>query len=310
MPRRTIRLPFAVDLRRSLLPLRLGKHDPTIHLANTEVVRASRTPAGPATLQVDHLGDRLEVEAWGPGAAWALEQAPATLGTLDERTGFAPTHPFVLDLHRQAEGLRLPSTGLPMEALIPAVLSQRVTGFEAKRSFRQLVERWGEPAPGPGGLLLPPAPQVIADLGYYELHVVGVEKRRADTLKRVSAHAKRIDALGSSSGPQLRDQLESIPGIAAWTSAEVARVAVGDADAVSVGDFHLKHLIAHSPGRRAPRHRRAHARAPGAVRGPSWPSVRADRVRRHHGAQVRAPSAHRAGRPALRVTPSGRRRWG
>ena len=133
-----------------------------------------------------------------------------------------------------------------MEALIPAVLSQQVTGFEAKRSFRQLVERWGEPAPGPGGLLLPPAPQVIADLGYYELHVVGVEKRRADTLKRVSAHAKRLDALGSSSGPQLRDQLESIPGIAAWTSAEVARVAVGDADAVSVGDFHLKHLVAHA----------------------------------------------------------------
>ena len=35
-------------------------------------------------------------------------------------------------------------------------------------------------------------------------------------------------------------------GSPAWTSAEVARVAVGDADAVSVGDFHLKHLIAHA----------------------------------------------------------------
>ena len=177
MPRRTIRLPFAVDLRRSLLPLRLGKHDPTIHLANTEVVRASRTPAGPATLQVDHLGDRLEVEAWGPGAAWALEQAPATLGTLDDRTGFAPTHPFVLDLHREAEGLRLPSTGLPMEALVPAILSQRVTGFEAKRSYRTLVERWGEPAPGPGELRLPAGAEVIAELGYYDLHVIGVEKQ-------------------------------------------------------------------------------------------------------------------------------------
>jgi 3-methyladenine DNA glycosylase/8-oxoguanine DNA glycosylase len=87
---------------------------------------------------------------------------------------------------------------------------------------------------------------VIAALGYYELHVVGVEKRRADTLKRVCAHATRIQALGRLSGPQLRDQLESIPGIAAWTSAEVARVVVGDADAVSVGDFHLKHLIAHA----------------------------------------------------------------
>ena len=29
-----------------------------------------------------------------------------------------------------------------------------------------------------------------------------------------------------------------------WTSAEVARLAHGDADAVSVGDFHVKNLVA------------------------------------------------------------------
>ncbi|MDP1804306.1 MAG: hypothetical protein Q8K72_03995, partial [Acidimicrobiales bacterium] len=91
-----------------------------------------------------------------------------------------------------------------------------------------------------------PEPQVLASLGYYELHVVGVEKRRADTLKRVAAHAVRLEKLASLSGPALRTGLEAIPGIGAWTSAEVARVAVGDADAVSVGDFHLKHLVAYA----------------------------------------------------------------
>jgi 3-methyladenine DNA glycosylase/8-oxoguanine DNA glycosylase len=243
MPRRTIRLPFALDLRRSLRPLRLGKHDPTVNLAATTMVRATRTPAGPATVRVDHQGDRLAVEAWGDGADWALATAPAALGLLDDRDGFDPDHPVVADLHHHADGLRLPRTSRVVEALVPAILSQRVTGFEAKRSFRQLVERWGEPAPGPGGLTLVPPPEVIAELGYYELHVLGVEKRRADTLKRACAHAARLEAAGESGTGALRDRLHAIPGIGIWTVAEVTRLAHGDADAVSVGDYHLKHIV-------------------------------------------------------------------
>ena len=244
MPQRSLRLPFALDLRRSLMPMRLGKHDPTLQLTSTTLVRAMRTPEGAATIRVDHTGDHLQVEAWGDGAEWALDTAPGALGLLDDRAGFAPGHPLVVDLHRRAEGLRLPRTGRVMEALLPAVLSQKVTGFEAKRSFRQLVERWGEPAPGPAGLLLPPRPQAIAELGYYDLHVVGVEKKRADTLKRVCAHATRLEAAGALSSALLRARLEAIPGVGQWTSAEVARRAHGDADAVSVGDFHVKNLVA------------------------------------------------------------------
>lgn len=244
MPRRTIPLPFALDLRRSLRPVQLGKHDPTVQLEQDAMLRATRTPQGPATIRVEHQRDRLEVEAWGDGAEWALAMAPSALGLLDDRAGFEPSHPVVADLHRRADGLRLPRTERVLEALVPAILSQKVTGFEAKRSFRQLVERWGEPAPGPGGLTLPPAPEVIAELGYYELHVVGVEKKRADTLKRVCAHATRLEAAGALTTRELRARLEAIPGVGLWTSAEVARIAHGDADAVSVGDFHLKNLVA------------------------------------------------------------------
>jgi len=244
MPRRSIPLPFALDLRRTLSSLRLGKHDPTINLVDGTMVRATRTPDGPATIRVEHHGGRLEVEAWGDGADWALAMAPSALGLLDDRTGFDPEHPVVAGLHRRADGLRLPRTERVLEALLPAILSQKVTGFEAKRSYRQLVERWGEPAPGPGGLRLPPAAEVIAELGYYDLHVVGVEKKRADTLKRACAHAKRIEEAGTLPTAELRARLEGIPGVGRWTSAEVARVAHGDADAVSVGDFHLKNLVA------------------------------------------------------------------
>lgn len=243
MPRRTIPLPHVLDLQRSLRGLRLGAHDPTVLLGGGTMVRATRTPSGPATIRVEHTGDRLEVEAWGDGAEWALSTAPGALGVLDDQAGFAPDHPLVAELHHQNPGLRLPATHRVVEALVPAILSQRVTGFEAQRSYRQLVERWGEPAPGPGGLTVPPAPRVIAELGYYELHVVGVEKKRADTLKRACAHASRIEAAGALASAELRARLEAIPGIGAWTSAEVARLALGDADAVSVGDFHLKNLV-------------------------------------------------------------------
>jgi 3-methyladenine DNA glycosylase/8-oxoguanine DNA glycosylase len=33
--------------------------------------------------------------------------------------------------------------------------------------------------------------------------------------------------------------MESLPGIGRWSSAEVAQRALGDADAVSVGDYHV-----------------------------------------------------------------------
>ena len=244
MPRRTISLPFALDLRRSLRPMRLGKHDPTVLLAATTVLRASRTPAGAATMRVDHQGDRVVVEAWGDGAELALEQAPRWLGLLDDRAGFDPTDPVVRELHHHADGLRLPRTDRVMEALVPAILSQKVTGFEAKRSYRQLVERWGEPAPGPGELRLLPPSEAIAELGYYDLHVIGVEKRRADTLKRAAAHGSRLEAAGEHGTGTLRDRLQAIPGIGPWTVAETTRLAHGDADAVSVGDLHLKNLVA------------------------------------------------------------------
>ncbi|MDP1820731.1 MAG: hypothetical protein Q8K58_12700 [Acidimicrobiales bacterium] len=243
MAGRTITLPFAVDLGLSLAPLRIGRHDPTMHLSASVVVRASRTPEGPATVRAVHAGDVIEVDAWGDGAGWALDHAPGLLGCLDDRAGFDPPEGIVRRLQRDSDGLRLPRTERVVESLIPAVLSQKVTGFEARRSYHQIVERWGEPAPGPGGLLLQPLPEQLAELGYYELHVVGMERKRADTLKRVCAHATRLEEAGTTTSTALRTRLETIPGVGPWTSAEVARQALGDPDAVSIGDFHLKNIV-------------------------------------------------------------------
>ena len=41
-----------------------------------------------------------------------------------------------------------------------------------------------------------------------------------------------------------RRRLCALPGVGPWTAAEVALVALGDRDAVPVGDYHLPHQVA------------------------------------------------------------------
>ena len=44
--------------------------------------------------------------------------------------------------------------------------------------------------------------------------------------------------------PEAYARLLAVPGIGPWTAAEVAVRALGDDDAVSVGDFHIPNLVA------------------------------------------------------------------
>jgi 3-methyladenine DNA glycosylase/8-oxoguanine DNA glycosylase len=119
-----------------------------------------------------------------------------------------------------------------------------VTGLEAKRAWRGLVGRWGEPGPGPlRNLRVPPAPAVLAALPYHALHDLGVERRRAETLRAVARNARRLDEAAALPAAEARRRLCAVGGVGQWTAAEVARTALGDADAVSVGDYHLPHVV-------------------------------------------------------------------
>jgi 3-methyladenine DNA glycosylase/8-oxoguanine DNA glycosylase len=255
MPRRTIELEAPLDLRFVLAPHVRGRGDPTGRVSAHAVARATRTPDGPATLLAELRGTRIEAEAWGPGADRALEGLPALLGLLDDPAGFDPSaHPRVADLARRRPRPWLGWTGAVFEALLPAILEQRVTGGEAATAFRGLIRRYGEPAPGPVAaeqrLRLQPSPEALAALPYYALHPFGVEQRRAEVVRRAARDAARLEALAELPGPRAEvgaaaaAQLTAYPGIGAWTAAEVALRALGDPDAVSVGDFHLKNLVA------------------------------------------------------------------
>ncbi|CAN5674596.1 3-methyladenine DNA glycosylase [soil metagenome] len=246
MQQRTVALPFPVDLRGTMSGLRRGLHDPCCRFTDDAVWRASRSPAGPATVRLVHLGDRVEASAWGEGAEAALDAVPSLIGLHDDDHGFSPDHPLVARLWREHPGWRIPRSGAVVEALVASVLEQRVTTFEARRAQSQLVARWGEPAPGPTDLMLPPDPEVLAGVAYYDLHVLGVERKRADTVRRVAANARRLDALAHLPAAEGHQRLLLTAGIGPWTAAEVARVALGDADAVSVGDAHLPASITYA----------------------------------------------------------------
>lgn len=213
-------------------------------IGDREVWRATRTPGGPATLHLTLEADRLLSEAWGPGADRALESAAGWAGLLDDDRGFLPKHRVLKELHRQLRGVRLTRTGRPTEALIPAVLEQKVTGLEARRAFRRLALALGEPAPGPMELVVPPDPEAIAAMPSFRMHPFGVERRRAERLITLCARAREIDALAELPAAEARERLQTFPGIGQWTAAEVARLSLGDADAVSIGDFHLPNVVA------------------------------------------------------------------
>ncbi|MEO5939406.1 MAG: DNA-3-methyladenine glycosylase 2 family protein [Candidatus Limnocylindrales bacterium] len=245
MATRTIVLTEPLDLRRTLAVQQRGSADPTMRGISGRIVRATRTVAGPATIALLQNGGRIEAETWGPGAECLLEAVPALIGLDDDRSTFDPGHhPLVAELDRRHRGIRLGRTGAVLEALVPAIFEQKVTGREAWHGLRGLIRGWGEPAPGPFGLWLLPAPATIAAIPYHAFHPIGVERRRADLIRRVADRAGRFEEVLGLSREAAYARLTALPGIGPWTAAEVMLRAAGDPDAVSVGDFHLPNLVA------------------------------------------------------------------
>lgn len=237
-----IPLTLPLDLRRTLWPLAHGTGDPTIRFdPDGTIWRASRTAQGPVTIQVRAKPGAVRVRAWGPGATTAIADAAALIGLEDDPDAFVPRHPLLTELQARLPGLRLPRTGRILEALLPAILEQKVTGIEARRAYRGLIRRLSEPAPGPAGRWLSPTAARLAALPYFEFHRLGVERRRAEVIRRAAAEASRLEGRSSEA---TYARMRAIPGIGPWTLAEVGRVAFGDPDAVSVGDFHVPNLVA------------------------------------------------------------------
>ncbi|WP_188191437.1 DNA-3-methyladenine glycosylase family protein [Nonomuraea sp. SYSU D8015] len=236
-----------LDVGLALLPHRRGGGDPTWRQTPDGAVwRTSRTPDGPCALRVSVKDGCVHGQAWGPGAGWALETLPALLGADDDISGFTVKHEVLADVARRHPGLRIGRTGRVMEALVPAVLEQKVVGQEAWRAWKWLLNRYGEPAPGPApeGMRVIPEATVWRQIPIWHWHRSGAEAVRARTIATAAWHAGKLEAAATTQ--ELDRLLRALPGIGVWTSAEVRQRAFGDPDAVSVGDFHLAKLVGYA----------------------------------------------------------------
>ena len=285
-----------VDLRMTLGPLGRGGQSPTMLWDQHGVWLTSRTVAGPATLLLTTIRGEVRATAWGAGAEQAIAAVPELLGDGDDWTGLdVSANDFLRAARRRAVGLRLLRTGHVLDAVIAAIIEQKVTSVEAWRAWRQLVTRYGESAPGPAPtrMRVIPSPQGWRAIPSWAWHRAGVDPRRsaaAVAAARVASGLERTLGLGRG-GPEVLARLQSVPGIGPWTAAEASQRAHGDPDSVEcrrlppAGDRGLG--VDRQAGRR-----RRDARAARAVARPPATGDAPDRRERLPPAAVRSADDH------------------
>ncbi|WP_104163875.1 DNA-3-methyladenine glycosylase [Cryobacterium sp. N22] len=230
-----------VDLVATMAPHRRGRGDPTARADSAGLWRTQRTPLGPATLLLRQGADGVvDARAWGPGAEWCIARVPALLGDGDDWTGLdLGGHTALAEVRRRNPGVWLGSSGLVFEALIPAIIEQKVTVLEAHRAWYRLIRQHGDAAPGPApeGMMVSPGPERWRLVPSWDWHRAGVDPRRSRTAVTVAVVAASLDRPVDAVTASRR--LQSLPGVGRWTAAEVTQRSHGDPDSVSVGDYHL-----------------------------------------------------------------------
>lgn len=220
---------------------RYGTGDPAYFADAAGIWRAMVTPLGVTTVVFSVRSGELDVRAWGPGASWALTRARALTGLADDVAGFEPDHPLLRQLHARFSGVRFARTDLVLESLVPAILSQKITGKEAFAAWRRLLRSHGVPAPGPipRPMWAPPTAAVMRTLDDAQWHAFGVDRARRSTIRRALQRAAALERLSKLHPDDAAERMQSIPGIGVWTAAEVAERAWGSPDHPSFGDYHI-----------------------------------------------------------------------
>jgi len=237
-----------VTLASTLRPMRRGTFDPTYRTDSSGVWRTLRTPAGAATLHLASTTSGIAATAWGPGADWAIDGVPELLGHGDDWSECDVSgNPFLADSLKRNPGLRLTRTRQVFEMLLAAIFEQKVTGKEARHSWRVLITKYGEPAPGPApeGMRVCPDAKTWARIPSWDWHRAAVGPQRSATVMRATAVAASLERtldLGRG-GPAVERALRSVVGVGVWTAAETMQRAHGDPDSPSVGDYHLPAVV-------------------------------------------------------------------
>ena len=186
----------------------------------------------------------MTAQAWGLGASWLVDGVPSLLGFDDDPECFPADalpdrlQPVWADLSVR---WRVPRSRRVLDALVAAILEQKVTGVEARRGWRLLLREVGEKAPGPTpeGMFAMPDANALRAVPSWRWHRWGVQPQQSATVLRAAQVAGRLEQCVDMSHADASRRLGAVQGIGPWTVAEVASRALGDPDAVSFGDFHL-----------------------------------------------------------------------
>lgn len=232
--------PYSV---RHALPGQGHTIDPTYAARGDSVHFAARTPAGAVAVRGRAPAGTLTVEAWGPGAGWMTDRADHIAAVHDDPRNLDFGDARIDELNRRHPDLRHGAHGCVVDSLMSRTLGQRVLVVEAGRSWDALCRELGDDAPGPLGLRLPPDPERVANTPTWWFHQHGVERSRARTLVAVARHARRLSEVVDLSLPEAYGRMRAVPGLGPWTVNGVARTALGDPDAIVVGDYWISHAV-------------------------------------------------------------------
>lgn len=176
----------------------------------------------------------------GPGTRSASAGAHAAalrlLGWHGDPAGFEAAHP---GLARGREGLRIPLTLDPFEALVWAIVGQQVNLAFAYALRRDLIRLAGLPAAH--GLIAHPDPEHLAALEPEALQALRFSHRKAEYLigaaRAVAEGRLRLEALPTATGAARA--LLALRGCGTWTAQYVLMRGLGFGDCVPLGDAAL-----------------------------------------------------------------------
>ena len=143
-------------------------------------------------------------------------------------------HAGLKQLSRRLAGLKVGRFPWLFDVAQAFVLQQRVAFVDAAASFRSLVLRYGQDAPGPLSLKMPLRPEQWLQIGINRIEEAGVDPKRAQTLLRIAALGLELDLA----------KLGATRGVGPWTFQSVLGYGVGNPDAVPLGDLHLPRVVA------------------------------------------------------------------
>lgn len=210
--------------------------------------RASHSPEGAVSMCVEHDAGSVRVRAWGPGADWVVKHAAELTGCDVPWTPIAHRHPTIDELEKKHTGIRALRAISIVEAAWRVVIGQRVTSKDAHFARRTLFRLYGEPAPGgndvPDALRLPPSAARLKELRYFDYHAAKIERSRAEIIRRIAARARRFEECRDLPIADARKRMSALRGLGPWSVNAIAAKALGDLDAVPVGDYHMHNTVA------------------------------------------------------------------